>query len=224
MQVVLTAGDSGAGCFVAGRNVRHGYGAIKTREQSGLRRHFHFFALAGNDVHRPGCKPDSEAARHVAEQNTDQRATASTNRHAEGVAFVVVLLLDHFTLRDFHVAAFLTVRIDPWLTDCHQAHLDGNQATVNFYTLEGHVQIRLAAESGEILSLLNRADDAVQACAGRDDNTAVKGDGLREDCDDGIALEAAERWRADLVSVAGGNPAVGEELQPRRSLMRGHFR
>jgi len=28
------------------------------------------------------------------------------------------------------------------------------------------------------------------------------------------AVKAAKRWRADPASAAGGNPAVGEELQP----------
>jgi len=31
-------------------------------------------------------------------------------------------------------------------------------------------------------------------------------------------MEAARRWRADLASAAGGNQAVGEELQPATSL------
>ena len=149
-----------------------------------------FPALAGDDVDSACCETDAHSASDVAEEGAHQAAPAAADEHAIGVPFVIVLLLNHFAFGDFHVVARLTVRIDSWPADGDNAHLDGDQAAVNFDALEGEVHVGLAAEEGEIFWTLDGADYAVDACAGGKEDAAVESDGLGEDCDEGIAFAA----------------------------------
>ena len=68
------------------------------------------------------------------------------------------------------------------------AHLDGDEAAVDFDGLEGEVHVRLAAENRKGFGFLDGADDAVHARASGKNDAAVERNGLREDGDKGIAF------------------------------------
>ena len=155
-----------------------------------MSREFDFFAFAGGNVDSASGEADAGAASDVTEEYAHQGATATDDDHAEGVTFVVVLFLDDFAFGDFHVAAGRTVGIDARLPDGDDAHLEGNEAVVEFDGFEGEVHVSLAAEEGEIFGFLDGADDAVNARADGQKDAAVESDGLRENGDKGIAFAA----------------------------------
>ncbi len=101
-----------------------------------------------------------------------------------------MLLLNDFAFGDFNVVAGSTVGINARAADGNNAHLDRDQAAVNFNALKGEVHVGLAAEEWEILGFLDGADDAVNAGAGGKNDAAVKGNGLRENRDEWIAFVA----------------------------------
>lgn len=151
---------------------------------------FDFPTLAGDHVDSAGSETDAHAAGDVAEEGAHQTTPATTDEQAIGVTFVIMLFLDDFTFGDFHVLARLAVGIDAWAADGHDAHLDGDEAAVNFNAFEGEIHVGLAAEEREIFGFLDGADNTVDASAGGKKDAAVESDGLSKDGDEGITFAA----------------------------------
>ena len=168
----------------------NGQGAIEAGEETGLGGEFDFPALAGDGVDRAGCESDTHSAGDVSQERSHQTAATAADEQAIGVTFVVVLFLDDFPFRNFHIVARLAVRIDSRAADGDEAHLDGDKAAVDFDAFESEVHVRLTAEKREILGPLDGADYAVNAGAGGENDAAVESDGLSENGDEGIPFAA----------------------------------
>jgi len=151
---------------------------------------FDFPSLAGGDIDGAGGEADTRAASDVAEEYAHQCAATAADCHTVGVTFIVVFFLDHFAFDDFDVAARGAVGIDARVADADEAHLDGDEAAVEFDGFESEVHVGLAAEEREIFGFLDGADYSVDTSAGWKKDAAVEGDGLGENGDEGIAFVA----------------------------------
>ena len=97
-----------------------------------------------------------------------------------------MLRFDDLAFFDSHIFATLAVRLTMRLLDGDDAHLHGNQAAIHFDGAEGEIHVCLAAKNREVASLLNGANLAVDARAGRKKQLTAKIDRFGHDGDERV--------------------------------------
>ena len=125
-----------------------------------MRGKFEILALARHDVNGAAGKAQAEAACDVAEDRADESAASGPDGGADDVALDVVLFLNDLALFNLDVFAALAVGLPVWLLDGNKAHLNGDEAAVDFDRAEAQVHVSLAAKHGKVAGFLDGADDA----------------------------------------------------------------
>src|SRR5439155_12074926 len=123
-----------------------------------------------------------------AEYRSNQSATTRANRSGNNVALDVVLFFNNLSLGDFHVLTPTAFAVLGRFFDGKQAHLDRNEATVNFDRSESKIQIGFAAENGETAGLVDGSDDSVDASANGKNELVADRDRFGDDCHERIAV------------------------------------
>src|SRR5271165_635966 len=169
----------------------HGYGAVKAGEHARLRREFHFLALANGDVGGAASDAESEAARHVAKNGADQCAAAGADGGAHDVALVVVFFLQDLALVDLDVLAGLGVAIAAAVLNGQDAHLNGDDAAIDFHAAKGEIHVRLPAKQREAARFFHGADGAVDTRAHGNQQGIANEHRLGDHGHEGVAIASA---------------------------------
>ncbi len=143
-----------------------------------MRWKFHIPSLARHYISGAAGQAEAEAAHDVAEDRADERAAAGANGRGDDVTLDVVFFLNDLAFLHFHVFAALAVGLPPGLFDFDDAHLDRNQAAIDFDGTEREIQVGLATKSGKVPGLLDCANDAVDAGACGKHQLTAEIDGL----------------------------------------------
>src|SRR5260370_40979782 len=127
---------------------------VLPKDHAGLRREFHLFAFAFDNVGRASGKADTEAANGVAEDGANQGATAGADRSTRDIACDVMFFLDNLPFLDSHVPAPLAVCLAVRLLYRNDAHLHTDEAAIQLDGAEGDVNVGPAAENHEMPGFL----------------------------------------------------------------------
>src|ERR1700730_9824400 len=120
---------------------RKGDVVVYTHKHAGLRWKVDFLAFASNDVCGASSQAESESSRHVAEDQSNQRAAPRANRSSHHIASVVVLFFDDLALIDFYILAPPAIPLAAGLFDGDDAHVNGNKTAIDFQGAESQVHV-----------------------------------------------------------------------------------
>jgi hypothetical protein len=169
-----------------------------------LRREFHFLALANHDVGGAASEAEAEALHDFTEDGANDGARAGADGAADDVTLEVMLFLHNLTFSDLDVASLFAVGLASGRLERDDAHLDGDEAAVNFHGMKSDVDVGLAAEHGEAAGFLDGANDTVDARARGNQHLGAEHNGIGDSGDEGVTIfreagvDAVQKGEVDL--------------------------